>query len=426
MSMEEKMTIEKSATQLYKRIADEKIEASKYSFDSMVGNASNIALIRRSISRNVFKQFTIYTGILGTGKSSSAKITALALTCENPQNGQPCCTCPACNVNKKALETGSKSPWVHVINSGTIEDKEEFNAILHDIFELQGGSNAKVYIFEEAHALKDIPGAETALLTEFDQIPQGVYIIFCTNKLNEIADELQSRAEIFTFSRLSDIEAELLVDRTLNLHNLSLSTDITRTIMKSSKGIPRDIINAINFTLDVQPTLEELRNHLQIISDSQLLQLFESMRSEKIELFATVVDQLLDTSDASSVLSALKSFIIQVVFLIDGGITGTFLSSDVRTIKEIFTTDSLNKIVNLLERSSYKINTDDLKLLLIHIRMIVQKRSASNILAESKRVAMSEKIATNTVNEEIKSIQNDVSQCSLTPLTISNIHAFGS
>ena len=92
----------------------------KYSFRELIGNQLNISILKRSINNGTFRQFTIFDGILGTGKSTCARIAAMALTCDNPYNGEPCCACASCKANMDAFEHASDSPYVSTVNAGKL------------------------------------------------------------------------------------------------------------------------------------------------------------------------------------------------------------------------------------------------------------------------------------------------------------------
>ena len=55
-----------------------------YNFDRVIGNTGTVNVIKTSLRDGVFNNFTIFSGLPGTGKSTCAEISALALTCEHP------------------------------------------------------------------------------------------------------------------------------------------------------------------------------------------------------------------------------------------------------------------------------------------------------------------------------------------------------
>lgn len=363
----------------------------KYKFDDLVGNQLNISLLRRSIDNNTFRQFTIFSGVLGTGKSTCSRISAMALTCENPNNGQPCCNCSVCRENMKAFELGIDSPYVRTINAAKIVTKEDVQTLVHDIFDLQGSARNRVFLIEEAHALAKVTNAQTVLLSELDTMPSNVYILFSTTRLFELTEELKSRAEIYTFGRLSDAESKQLIESAAEHRGYRIPTEILNLIVKQGKGIPRNILKALDFTIDEGVSLSELRAHLQVVDDSQLVQLFESMASPQIQYYADTVESIKCAVGAQDFLQSLKSFIVQVTFVIEGDLAASFNYDELLVIKSIFTREKLYKIVSLLDNSARKISDSELDILLLHLRLIMQQRTTSDVIVDSRKIGAVEK-----------------------------------
>lgn len=395
-----------------------------FTFDRLIGNTTNINLLRRAITHNTFSQFTIFSGILGTGKSTSAQITAMGLTCEKPIDGSPCCKCQTCRSNMKAFQSTGESFCVKIINVGKLSKTDEVKDVIHEIFELEGGSQRKVFILEEAHALASLSDSQTALLSEIDRIPPNVFIIMCTTKIQSLIEELQSRAIIYTFGRLTDSEAAALAEKIAQERGYSLDSEIFSLILKSSKGIPRSIIKMIDMAIDNEMTVEEMRDFLQTVSDSQWIRLFESMQSEDIDLFQQYYSEITEKVNPSDALASLKSFMVQVAFLVEGGISGSFFKPECNIIKTIFTKEVFNKVIALLDNTSYRISVESFQLLLFRIRMVVQSRSLSEIVKDSKRVAMLERTKTARMSEDMKEIASSGQGAQLTRLSVDKLQAF--
>lgn len=366
----------------------------KYTFRQLTGNQLNISILKRSISNNTFRQFSIFSGILGTGKSTCSRISAMALTCISPIDGEPCCSCAVCKENMKAFENGVSSPYISVINAGKITNREAMEKMVHDIFDLQGSVRNKVFIIEEAHAFAKVPGAETMLLSELDNIAPNIYLIFSTTRLFDLKEELTSRAEKYNFGRLSDSESKQLLVSTAEQKGYEIPEDFINLIVKHGRGIPRNLLKALDFTIDEGVNLAELRAHLQIVDDAQLLSLFEGMQSLQIQMYIDALDTIKESVDTQDILRSLKSFLVQIAFVIEGDIPGTFTKAETETIKTIFTRDKYYKIVRLIDGMPRKIDDPDLDLLLLHIRMIIQSRNTATVVTESAKVGAIEKDAT--------------------------------
>ena len=200
-----------------------------------------------------------------------------------------------------AMSRGLSASNIRTVNAGKLSKREDVDTLIHDIFDLQGSVKNKVFLIEEAHALTKLSYAETALLSELDNIPSNVYIIFSTTRLFDFKDELISRAEKYAFVRLSDAESRQLLFKASEQRARVIPEYMLNLIIKYGKGIPRNLLSALDFLIDEDASVEELRAHLQVIDDTQLVLLFESMQSTEILEYINCLAKIRESVDRKSV-----------------------------------------------------------------------------------------------------------------------------
>lgn len=374
-----------------------------YKFDGLCGNANTISLIKRSLVNKTFNRFTIFGGVLGTGKSTCAGIASMALTCSNPMNGEPCMKCEVCRMNIEALEEVGESPFVKVVNLGKKNKFEDIEELIKDVFVFQSGSSKQVYVFEEAHAIKNIKGGFTAFLAEIDRMPKNVYVIMCTTSLHDIQADLKSRAMIFNFNRLSQKDSLLLCQRTVRRLGGRIPDSIIDLVVKNGKGIPRDLEKLLQFVHENSVSEEEMREYLQEISYSTFINIFRAMKDSD---FATAVNQYKDVLEEFSserVITCLKDFLADVVFYVDGGIKGNLTSLERMEIDEIFTSQKVGKIISIVEGMNRETTESDLSMAYIKMFSAMQGTSVSSMITENKSHAAKERVVANRQTQEMAS-----------------------
>ena len=320
----------------------------KYSFRQMIGNSNTLSLMERMLSNGTFSKFTIFEGTLGTGKSTASRIAAMRLTCEHPIDGQPCCTCQTCKNNMRAFETSGESLCV-----------------------------------KEAHVLKDLNGAQTAFLEEIDRMPPNTYVIMCTTRAYDVIDELASRALVFPFRRLSEAESLRLIKREADGQ---LDPGVIKLVAKSSKGIPRKIINSIDFIKNNEVSEEEYREFINEVSESSISLLLYSMTTSSMSAFVDACEGIMNKRMPATVYDALKDFLLQALFSFEGA-TSNLSKDTLMSLQDTCNAKQIDKSLQLLGKYSNRLSESDLMFMLYQMRLIMQQRTVSDVYRDAPKVA---------------------------------------
>lgn len=124
------------------------------------------------------------------------------------------------------------------------------------------------------------------------------------------------------------------------------------------------------------------------------MELFESMQSPQIQLYLDSLTEIKTSVNSQEIMQSLKEFLVQVAFVIEGDIHGTFGKSEIDLIKQIFTRQKYYKMINLIDKLPRKIDDADLDMLLLQLRMIIQSRNTASVISESHKVGAVERDAT--------------------------------
>ena len=386
-----------------------------YTFDQLIGNQHCISILKTCITQGTLPHFTIFHGIGGTGKSTCAEITALAMTCQHTMNGSPCLECTSCKSNLDAIKSGTKSSTVAKINLGRENTKTDVDRMIKEIFTLQSSERNCVYILEEAHALST--ALQTSLLEEIDRLDSKTYIILCTTKLNDLIPELRSRAVLFQFKRLTDKESRLLLDKYLQDNRISMEEEAKLAILNYTKGIPREIVTSTEFLSRNTKTLEELLDHIQQINDTVYFELLQVLATGTIYDLNCYLKEEVDKYDIRNFINGLKEFYINMFFQIEGNVDTLAQTSNVMeftSVSEILKKVDRFSLGNLINKLPSNAKRVDLSFFLINLYQYFHNKKTSDIVREKKQSVITQKsIAAVSANEVEKSSEG-----------LSSLHAF--
>lgn len=376
-----------------------------YNFNNLVGNTTTIKLIRKSLSVGSFPKVALMSGMHGTGKSTSAAIVAMSLTCPSPINGEACLQCTTCKNNMKALESTGVAQNIVKKDLGKIMTGEAMLDIIKEIFVLQTPVGNNVYILEEAQGLS--MRNQTALLEEIDRLDPNTYIILTTTRRSDLLDALLSRSIEFNFNPLSPIEQKLLFDRTCaDLGIKKPKPGIENLMLRYTKGVPRDLVLLIDFVAKVSPTEQEIAEFLNFVDTDAFISLMESMQYGVAETIP-LMEELLYKYETSALVEQFKGFIVDVMFLTQGNIAGHFNKKQKERILKVITPDACLKLCKLVDGTNSRMSTNDFRLLLIKACQFVQGKKISDIVKENTKMASQQQVQSTMLHNEVVRLEHD-------------------
>ena len=180
----------------------------------------------------------LFSGPRGTGKTSTARILAKAINCENPSDGEPCGECESC----LAFAAGT-SYDLHELDAASNNKVEDIRDLISKVsFGTPG--RRKVYVLDEVHMLTT--GAENALLKTLEEPPAHVCFVMCTTEPHKVAATVRSRAQHLLFELVTAEEMAEHVRWVAEDAELSLSEDDLDYAVRAGNGSVRDTLSALD------------------------------------------------------------------------------------------------------------------------------------------------------------------------------------
>lgn len=275
-------------------------------FEEVIGQTQVIRTLKNQVKNGKVSHAYLFSGIRGTGKTSTAKIFARSINCLQPHEGDPCNVCQVCRgiLSEQMMD-------VLEIDAASNNGVDHIREIRENVKYPPVMGKYKVYIIDEVHMLST--GAFNALLKTLEEPPDHVVFILATTELHKIPATVLSRCLRFTFKPLGleEIRQRLLtICRSLGV---DYDEGALTTIALNGEGALRDSLSILEQCLAYHPG--ELRYHQVIevlgsINEDLLFQLAEDIgRQRPLEVIRQVQHLYLEGKDLKQLVTDLMKHV---------------------------------------------------------------------------------------------------------------------
>ncbi len=207
-------------------------------FVEVRGQEHVVRALRNSVRTGTEGHAYLFSGPRGTGKTSTARILAKALNCEDLRDGEPCCECSSC-VEMEAGRSFDLFELDAASNNGvdSIRDLVERAAVASP-------GRTKMYILDEVHMLT--AGASNALLKTLEEPPEHVCFVLATTDPQKVLPTIRSRTQHYDFQLLSAAELTDYVRWIAADAPLDVDDESVAYVVREGHGSARDTLSALD------------------------------------------------------------------------------------------------------------------------------------------------------------------------------------
>jgi DNA polymerase-3 subunit gamma/tau len=313
-------------------------------FDDVLGQEHVTKTLKNQILSDNIAHAYLFSGIRGTGKTSTAKIFARAVNCTNSHDGNPCNECDIC---KSILdETNMDVIEMDAASNNGVEDIRELR---DKVKFLPVKSKYKVYIIDEVHMLSK--GAFNALLKTLEEPPEHLLFILATTEPQKIPATILSRCQRFDLKR---IKSSVIVENMKNICqeiNVEYDEKALKLIAANSEGAMRDALSILDRCVSFnneKVDYETVINLLGTVNYQIVMEAANFLMDKSIEKTMILVDDILNNG------KELSFFLDELIICF----------RNMLIIKTTNSTDNLMRVsedeAEALKKASAKISIDEI------------------------------------------------------------------
>ncbi|MBR1714176.1 MAG: DNA polymerase III subunit gamma/tau [Treponema sp.] len=285
-------------------------------FDALAGQEFVAETLKNTIQSKKIAHAYLFSGPRGCGKTSTARIFAKALNCENGPTATPCGKCQHC------LEiTQGAALDVIEIDGASNTSVNDVRQIKEEVMYAPQSSRYKIYIIDEVHMLST--SAFNALLKTIEEPPEYVVFIFATTELQKVPATIKSRCQQFNFRLVPIDTVEKLLEDAAKEIGIQADEEALYWVARESTGSVRDAYTLFDqvaaFSGD-HITYEKIRDKLGLVGVDRLNVIFDDCVSGRVNDAILKLDEFLQNGISIEQFISNSTDYLRSLLLIKSGI----------------------------------------------------------------------------------------------------------
>ena len=223
-------------------LVEKRVLALKYRphrFEDLVGQSTVSQTLSLALDSSRLSHAYLFSGLRGSGKTSTARIMAKALLCSQGPTSKPCEVCDNC-------KSANSNRHLDIIEMDAASNRgiDDIKDLIEHTKYKPSSARFKVFIIDEVHMLTT--QAFNALLKTLEEPPGFVKFILATTDPLKLPATILSRTQHFRFNKIADSDVIHHLVHILNEENIDYEKEALEILSRSGQGSLRDTLTLLD------------------------------------------------------------------------------------------------------------------------------------------------------------------------------------